>query len=97
MFSTITSPVFSELVIVLAGSSMTYLPEEVKLFETLRSMNELRPFKLAFLFEGRYFVQSDEEWVPMNARSELKKTLDSVAAKGFLDFLDSPPTLRTTT
>ena len=51
VFSTITSPVFSELVIVLGGDRMSYLPSEIALFETLRAMNEVRPFKLVFLFE----------------------------------------------
>ena len=86
IFSTITSPTFSELVIVHTGYAMDHLPREVALFETLRKMNEVRRFKLVFLLEVEEF------WDP---RRELSKALDSVAAKGLLDFLDSPPTIRT--
>ena len=81
VFSTITSPVFSELVIVLGAQAVAYLPLGVMLFETLRTMNEARPFKLIFLFLGE-------------AREELAGALDSVIARGLLDFLDSPPTIR---
>ena len=94
MFSTITSPVFSELVIVLAGDEMTHLPQEVMLFNTLRRMNEARHFELVFLFEGPCFVQREGQRVLGEAPRELGEVLDSVIARGFLDFLDSPPTIR---
>jgi len=49
VFSTITSPVFSELpVIVLTDDAITYLPEDATLFETLGKMNQVRPFNLVF-------------------------------------------------
>jgi len=48
-------------------------------------MNELRPFDLVFLLEVLDFRQ---------AQRELLETLDLVTAKGLLDFLDSPPTIR---
>jgi len=87
VFSTITSPVFSELAIVISGYMVTYLPRDVTLFETLRKMNEVRPFKLVLTFDAMEIYQE-------KLRRELKEALDSVVAKGFLDFLDSPPTIR---
>ena len=87
VFSTIASPVFSELVIVIGGHVVTFLPRDATLFETLRRMNEIRPFKLVFLPEA---PESRQEKV----RRELAEALDSVTASGLLDFLDSPPTIR---
>jgi hypothetical protein len=86
IFSTITSPVFSELVIVIGGHAMSYLRSEILLFETLRTMNQIRPFKLVFLLVTDL---SQEE-----ARWGLEEALDSVAARGLLEFLDSPPIIR---
>ena len=86
-FSTIVSPVFSELVIVLAGNTTTHLPQRVTLFETLHIMNEVRPFKLVFSLEGSDCCQGE-------ARRELAEALDLVTARGLLDFLDSPPIIR---
>ena len=77
---------FSELVIINTGYAIDHLPWEVTLFETLRKMNEVRHFKLVFL------LKVDNLWDP---RRELAEALDSVAAKGLLDFLHSPPTIRT--
>jgi len=85
-FSTITSPVFSELVLVHTSIYVDRIPQEVTLFETLRKMNEVRRFKLVFLVEAEN---------ARHARRELETALVSVAAKGLLDFLDSPPTIRT--
>jgi len=87
VFSTITAPVFSELVIAHTGYAVATLPQEVTLFETLRKMNGVRSFKLVFLLEPS---DSYEESV----RRELVEVLNSVIANGFLDFLDSPPTIR---
>ena len=86
VFSTITSPTFSELVLVHTGYAVGSLPQGVTLFETLREMHKVRRFKLVFLLEV------DDIW---DARRELAEALDSVADKGLLDFLDSPPTVRT--
>lgn len=83
-FSTITSPVFSELVVVLWEHGIASLPSDVVLFETLRIMNEIKPFKLVFLVEVVGLYQEEE-------RRELTKALDSVMGRGLLDFLDSPP------
>ena len=87
VFSTIASPVFSELVVVLAGDPATYLPRNVALFETLGRMNAVRPFNLVFLLNVSESFRGE-------ARPKLKGALDSVTAKGLLDFLDSPPTIR---
>ena len=46
-------------------------------------MNEIRPFKLIFLPDAPEIRQE-------KVRRELAEALDSVAAEGLLDFLDSP-------
>ena len=84
VFSTITSPVFSELVVAL-GLFETCLPWALLFFQALRTMNEVRPFKLVFLLEVLDFRE---------AQQELMEALDSATAKGHLDFLNSPPTIR---
>lgn len=86
VFSTITSPLFSELVIVLWGYEIAYLPSDVTLFKTLRTINGVRPFELAFMIEGFDLYQEE-------TRKELEGVLDSVTAEGLLDFLESPPNI----
>jgi len=49
VFSTITSPVFSELVVILGDTEIHHLPLDLTFFETLSTMNQVRPFKLMFL------------------------------------------------
>jgi len=88
VFSTITSPVFSELVIVLTSRDVDYL-HWGGLFRTLRAMNEDRPFKLVFFLEGLHFSLGE-------ARRKLARALDSMITKGLFDFLDSSPTIRST-
>jgi len=61
VFSTIASHVFSGLVITLQGS-VTGLPEEVVLFETLCKMYEARPYKLAFWFKFSRFRHLEAQW-----------------------------------
>jgi hypothetical protein len=57
------------------------------LFETLRTMSKARPFKLVFLLQlPRPPSRGDQQ------RFEL--TLAAVTEKGLLDFLDSPPIIR---
>ena len=73
---------------------MVHLYWAVNLFNTLRSMSKVRPFKLVFLFEGLCFVQRGGRRVLVEPRAELEEVIDSVTAEGFLDFLDSPPTLQ---
>ena len=87
LLSTITSPVFFEVVVVFAGDLVSHLPLKTTLFEGLRKLDEVRPFKLVFLFEGSYHGAGD-------ARSVLERSLDPVIEEGLLDFLDSPPTIR---
>ena len=89
VFSTITSPVFSELVIIIGAKAVTYLPSDVLLFETLRTMNKIRPFKLVFLL-------ADPDLFWGSVRRKLRRALDCATTGGHLDFLDSPPTIRST-
>ena len=86
-FSTIASLAFSELVIVLRRGDITNLLSDATLFRTLRKMGEIKPFRLVFLLEIL-------DW-PRGERRDLEVTLQLVAEKGLLDFLDSPPTIRT--
>ena len=95
VFSTITSPIFSELVVVLSGEVISCLSHEVTLFQTLCEMHKVRPFELVFLFEGPCSIQRGGRWESVEARCPLKEALDYVSSKGFLDFLNSPPTIRT--
>ena len=76
---------FSELAVVLAGHAVS-LRQVAKLFNTLRMMNDVRPFKLVFLLEG----PSPSQWEAQQQEGVLK----SATAKGLLDFLDSPPSVR---
>ena len=78
---------FSELVLVIAGHTVTYLPQDVTLFETLSKMYEAKPFNLVFLPEAPGLYQKE-------VRRGLAEALDSAVAEGLLDFLDSPPTIR---
>ena len=86
MFSTITSPVFSELAVVIENPMAANLRLDLTLFETLGKMNEVRPFKLVFLTVASVFSREKVRW-------ELAEALDFVIAEGLLDFLDSPPTM----
>lgn len=87
ILSTITSPVFSELIVVLTGRATAYLPQDITLFEALRMMSGARRFELVFLLEVSDFSREE-------ARRRLAEAVESVTAKGFLDFLDTPPTIR---
>ena len=95
VFSTITSPIFSELVIVLPGEAVSYLLHQATLFQTLREMHKVRPFELVFSLDGPCSVQSGERWELVEARCLVKETLDYVASKGLFDCLSSPLTIRT--
>jgi len=90
VFSTITSPIFSELVIVRSGKWTHNIAYDVRLAQTLQMMHKVRPFKLVFLFEGPYSSG------PVDRRREMMEAVDDAVSKGFLDFLDSPPTVRIT-
>jgi len=78
--------VFSEVVIITPGYSVANLPQQVTLFDTLRGMDVIRPFKLVFLLYPRD--------LPGGARRELVEALDLVTEIGFVNFLDSPPSIR---
>jgi len=87
VFSTITSPTFSELVIVIGPRQSSHVHRDVSMFEMLRAMNEVRPFKLVFSLEVSDLARP-------GARLDLARGLEFVTAKGLLNFLDSPPTIR---
>ena len=87
-FSTLKSPAFSELVIVLTGYETAVLCWEDTLFKTLRKMNEFKSFELVFLLEDPFFGREGA------VRSAMAQILDSATVNGSLDFLDSPPTVR---
>jgi hypothetical protein len=87
VFSTITSPVFSELVILLGRNTIAHLGPDVALFETLCAMNEVRPFKLVFSLVGPNEPLGE-------VQRKLAEAIESVAMMGLLDFLGSPPTIR---
>ena len=93
VFSTIVSPVFSELVIILQGGDVADLPLYLKaFFETLRSMNEARPFELAFLVED--FSPRPEEARHEEIRQDFAEALLWINREGLLDFLESPPNIQ---
>lgn len=85
-FSDITSPAFSELAIVLRRSEVAKIPSEIALFHTLRKMNEIKRFKLIFLLRILDWSQGEQR--------AFEEVLESVAAKGLLDFLETPHTIR---
>ena len=85
VFSTITSPVFSELVIVLTGH-VDFSRWTVKLSGALRIINKVKRIKLVFSLEA----PSPSQW----ETQQLEEFLESMTAGGFLDFLDSPPSIR---
>jgi len=80
--------VFSELVIVLEPSQCSYVSQDAPFWGILRAIHDVRPFKLAFLLEVSGGVRP-------GAQYDMMEALKSTAAKGLLDFLDSPPTIRT--
>ena len=79
VFSTVTSPVFSELAIVVTSDAVMKLPWDAALFKTLRKMNEIRPFRLAFLPDASAFHRE-------KLQRELWGALSLATAQGFLDF-----------
>ena len=86
-FSTITSPVFSELIVVIWYEQFTSLPSDIAFFKTLSMMNEVRPFKLGFLLQ----VHSPPS---REGRLRLERAVESLTETGRLDFLNSPTTIR---
>jgi len=89
IFSTITSPVFSELVIVVKGDEISDIPSDFTFFVALRTMKEVRPFKLVFSFDTHPpFYNGERE------QQRLMEVFDVLNAEGLLEFLDSPPVIR---
>ena len=78
-FSTIRSPTFSELVIVITNHELPNLPWDATMFETLRKMNEIRPFRLVFLAEAPGSYQE-------KLRQCLEGPLNLATAQGFFDY-----------
>ena len=87
VFSTITSPVFSELIVVIWYEQFTSLPADITFFETLRTMSEVRPFRLVFLLQ----VHSPPT---KEARLRLGRVVESLIENRLLDFLNSPTSVR---
>ena len=67
------------------GHYETDLPRGLEFPNAFRRMNDVIPFKLAFLLEISDFWE---------ARREPEKALGEVTVRGLLGFLDSPPTIR---
>ena len=85
VFSTITSPVFSELIIVFVDH-VAYFCQNTTFFNALHAMNEVRPFNSVFLFE----VSDPPRWRVLQGSAE---ALELMVATGTFDFLSSPPTV----
>lgn len=82
LLSAITSPVFSEIVIVFTGDDVRFPPQGVP--GVLREMYEVRKFRLVFCLES---LDSARE---SNLRG-LKLATQREVAEGFFDFLPCPP------
>ena len=85
-FSTITSPSFSELLIVLREGEIKNLSPDTAFFHALRIIHEIKGFRLVFLLHILHW--------PLGERVALGRALESAAAKGLFDSLDSPPIIR---
>jgi len=89
IFSTITSSTFSELVVAIRGDDVFDIPSDITFFKALRTMKEIRPFKLVFSFDTlAQIIHGEKE------QRRLAEALDAVNAEGLLDFLDSPSIIR---
>lgn len=86
VFSTITSPVFSELVIVLRSDLFIRFLLDPMSFDVLRMMHKVRPFKLVFLLHI-YSPPNGGEWM-------FERAFEPASKRGLFNFLDSPPVVR---
>lgn len=77
---------FSELVIVIHSGDVYHFPW--RMYNTLGRMYDVRPFKLAFLLVG------SEKSLEVVARRTWEEAVNMATAKGFLTFLESPPSIR---
>ena len=89
VFSTITSPVFSEFVVVVLAERFARLLFDGTVFDTLRTMHEVRPFELVFLI-----LHVSGSSLPQEDRRAFERDVESATAKGRLDFLISLPKVR---
>lgn len=85
LLPTITSPVFSDVVLVLQGDSI----REANFFQrdlvsVVRGMYEVKPFRLVFCLEVRAMHRED-------TTERLKKWIETETAGGSLDFLPCSP------
>ena len=85
LLSTITSPVFSDIVIVLwdMTSHDAHFFRRA-LFGTIQSIYDVKPFRLVFLLEIRDGYRED-------TLEKLKRYIDVEAAEGGLGYLPCPP------
>lgn len=86
IFHTITSPVFSELVVVIKSGDIYHFPW--RMYDTLRRMYGVRPFKLKFLLIGS---EKSSEAVALRT---WQGAVNTATARGLLGFLESPPSIR---
>ena len=85
LLPTITSPVFSDIVIVVQGRIIQNLHSfRHILFEMMKDLYEVKPFRLVFCLE---VWDGDRE----DAVKRLKEYIDEEAAKGGLEFVPCPP------
>ena len=85
LLPTITSPVFSDIVIVVeSGTIQNPHPSSHVSFELMRHLYEVKPFRLVFCLE----VWDGDREVALR---RLKEYIDGEAAKGVLEFLPCPP------
>ena len=87
VFSTITSPVFSQLTFVVWYDQFVQLLSDAVLFETLYTMHKVQPFKLDFLVQLPHPPSRE-------GRQGFELALGELTEGGGFDFLDSPPTVR---
>lgn len=91
ILSTITSPVFSDLVIIFEDKAARYVHLLYHtLFSMVRRMYEVRPFRLVFRLEIR--GGDHEETARM-----LKECIDAQVVRGELWFLPCPPVILSST
>jgi hypothetical protein len=87
MFSTIASPVFFELIVVLWYDQFAYLPSDARFFEILRVMSKIRPFNLVFLLQVSCPPSGER-------RRRFERATELLIEKELFAFLDSPVTVR---
>jgi hypothetical protein len=79
--------VFSELVIIIGVKAVANLPLEVALFDDTALDEWIQALQIGVCTRGPGFVTGE-------GTTGVGGALDSATAEGLLDFLDSPPTIR---